>query len=129
MDIEVLIPKDGPHFDLPLSPGIKYNDLIFVSGQVPYDQQGNLVGRGDIKKQTEQTLKNVEVVLRAGGATMGDILKVNVYMKDGSQFPEMNEVYREFFKERFPARATVQTGLIARDDILIEIEALARVPK
>jgi 2-iminobutanoate/2-iminopropanoate deaminase len=129
MDIEALTPKDWRRKDLPLSPGIKYNDLIFVSGQVPRDAQGNVVGKGDIRKQTEQTLKNVEAVLRAAGATMDDVLKVNVYMKDGSQFSEMNEVYRKFFKERLPARATIQVALIAQEEILIEIEAVARVPK
>jgi len=129
MDIEALTPKEWRRKDLPLSPGIKYNDLIFISGQVPRDAQGNVVGRGDIRKQTEQTLKNVEAVLRAAGATMDDVLKVNVYMKDGSQFSEMNEVYRKFFKGRFPARATIQVALIAQEEILIEIEAVARVPK
>lgn len=129
MDIEVLIPREGPFFDLPLSPGVKYKDLIFVSGQVPYDLNGNLVGKGDIKKQTEQALKNLEAVLRAGGATLDDVLKVNVYMKEGSQFSEMNEVYRKFFKGRFPARATIQAMLISRENILVEIEAVARVPK
>ena len=68
MDIEVLIPEGGPRLDLPFSPGIKFGDLIFVSGQVPFDEKGNIVGQGDVKRQTEQTLRNLEAVLKAGGS-------------------------------------------------------------
>jgi 2-iminobutanoate/2-iminopropanoate deaminase len=128
MDIKVLVAKDAFRFDLPFSPGIKYGALIFTSGQVPYDNQGNLVGKGDIKKQTEQTLLNIEAVLKAGGATLNDVLKVNIFMRDPSQFSEMNEVYKKFFKGRFPARTTVQSNLTV-EGMLIEIEAVARVPE
>ena len=72
-------------------------------------------------------LRNLEAVLRAGGATLEDVLKVSIFMRDISQFQEMNQVYRGFFKGRFPARTTVQARL-ALEDLLIEIDAVARVP-
>ncbi len=128
MNIEVLVPKDAARFDLPFSPGIKHGDLIFTSGQVPFDIQGNLVGKGDIKKQTEQTLLNLEAVLRAGGARLNDVLKVNVYLRDPSHFKDMNEVYRKFFREPLPARTTIQSNLTV-EGMLIEIEAVAHIPK
>jgi 2-iminobutanoate/2-iminopropanoate deaminase len=128
MNIEVLVPKDAARFDLPFSPGIKYDDLIFTSGQVPFDIQGNLVGKGDIKKQTEQTLLNLEAVLRVGGARLNDVLKVNVYLREPSHFKDMNEVYRKFFREPLPARTTIQSNLTV-EGMLIEIEAVARIPK
>ncbi len=128
MNIEVLVPKDAARFDLPFSPGIKYADLIFTSGQVPFDIDGNLVGKGDIRKQTEQALLNLEAVLRAGGAKLNDVLKVNVYLRDPSHFKDMNEVYRKFFREPLPARTTIQSNLTV-EGMLIEIEAVARIPK
>ena len=128
MDIEVLIPEGGPRLGLPFSPGIKFGDLIFVSGQVPFDEKGNIVGQGDVKRQTEQTLRNLEAVLKAGGSMLDDVLKVTVYLKEISQFAAMNDVYRQFFRGRLPARTTIQARL-AFEEMLIEIEAIARVAK
>lgn len=125
MSVDVLVPKGGSTFNLPLSPGLKSDDFIFVSGQVPFDQEGNLVGKGDVKKQTEQVLKNVEAVLASGGATLGNVLKVVIYLRDVSHFQDVNEVYKKFFKGIYPARTTIGADL-ALDDMLIEIDVIAR---
>jgi len=93
-----------------------------------FDNQGDLVGKVDIKKQIEQTILNIEAVLKAAGATLGDVLKINILMRDPSHFFEMNEVYKRFFKGRSPARTTVQSNLTV-EGMLIEIEAVARVPR
>lgn len=127
MEIEVVRPQGWPDIDLPLSPALKYNGIIYVSGQVPFDQEGNIVGKGDIKKQTEQVLKNLERVVEAAGADLSDVLKVTVYIKEPSLFPQVNEVYRRFFKNRFPARTTIVADL-TYGDMLIEIDAIARSP-
>src|SRR3972149_1602367 len=121
---EIILPEQYAALNLPLSAGVKSGDLLFVSGQLALDKKGNLAGKGDVKKQTEQALRNVEEILVAGGSSLEKALKVTVYLADISQFSAMNEVYRTFFKDKYPARTTVQSKL-SRDEYLIEIDAVA----
>lgn len=121
---EIILPELYAALNLPLSAGVKSGDLLFVSGQLALDRKGNLAGKGDVKKQTEQALRNVEEILLAGGSSLEKALKVTVYLADISHFPAMNEVYRTFFRDKFPARTTVQAKL-SRDEYLIEIDAVA----
>ena len=107
----------------PYSPVVADGDLVYTAGQVGFDEQGELVA-GGIEAQTRQALENVTACLRAGGATLGDVLKVNAYLADLTAFPAFNEVYREFFEEPYPARTTV--GVALPGEILVEIEAIAR---
>lgn len=121
---EIIFPEQYTALNLPLSAGVKSGDLLFVSGQLALDKKGNLAGKGDVKKQTEQALRNVEEILLGGGSSLEKVLKVTVYLADISQFSAMNEVYRTFFRDKFPARTTVQAKL-SRDEYLIEIDAVA----
>ena len=115
---KVLAPKN------PYSQGRRAGGFLFVSGQVPFDVQGNLVGPG-IAEQTRAALQNVKAIVEAAGATLADVVKVNVYLTDLGNFAAMNEVYRTFFSEPFPARTTVQAGLLG---FLVEIDAVAALP-
>ncbi len=108
----------------PYVPGVKCGALIFTAGQVAYDRQGNVVGKGDVKAQTRQTLENLKAVLEEGGARLADVMKTTVYLADKGYFEAMNEVYREFFGDRKPARTTVEARLV-RPELLVEIEAVA----
>ena len=108
----------------PFVPGTKKGSLIFTSGQVALDQNGQLVGEGDVKSQTRQVLQNVKAVIEDGGATLADIMKTTVFLSDINDFSSMNEVYAEFFGDLKPARSTVQAPL-ARPEFLVEIEAIA----
>ena len=121
---EIIFPEQYAALNLPLSAGVKSGDLLFVSGQLALDKKGNLAGKGDVKKQTEQALRNVEEILLGGGSSLEKVLKVTVYLADISHFPAMNEAYRTFFRDKFPARTTVQAKL-SRDEYLIEIDAVA----
>src|SRR6185503_107236 len=98
--------------------------MLYVAGQGPFDAKGNLVGT-TIAEQTRQTLANVKAIVEAGGATMADVVKVNVYLTDLANFGAMNEVYATFFPEPFPTRTTVEAGLLG---FLVEIDAVAEVP-
>ncbi len=93
-----------------------------------WDATGEVVGVGDVRAQTIQTLKNVESVLNQGGATRDDVLKCNVYLKDMNDFQIMNEEFAKFFPDNPPARTTVQTPL-AEPNMLVEIEAIAYIGK
>jgi 2-iminobutanoate/2-iminopropanoate deaminase len=113
-----------PKPEYPYSPGSAGGGLVYTSGQVAWDDQGNLVGLGDPAAQTRQVLTNVESVLREGGATLDDVLKCTVYLADIRYFQAMNGVFSTFFSSRPPARTTVQAPL-AEPELLVEIEAIA----
>lgn len=108
----------------PYSQALKLNGFIFCSGQIGIDPKTGEFRSPDIKDQTEQVLENIRQVLKAGGATLDDIVKTTVYMSDLSEFTDMNDTYSRFFKKPFPARATVQVAKLPRG-AKVEIEAVA----
>ena len=111
-----------------MSQGVKVpaGNLVFVSGQVARNAQGEVVGRGDIKAQTRQTLENVRSVLEAGGATLDDVVKVTVFVTNVEEhFSRIHEVRAEFFRKDYPASTLVEVKALADKDFLIEIEAIA----
>ena len=110
----------------PYSPGAKGDGLILTAGQVAWDSSGRLVGIGDVRAQTRQTLANVVAVLAEGGATPADVLKCNVYLRDMADFQVMNEEFARVFPTDPPARTTVQ-AMLAEPAMLVEIEAVAWV--
>ena len=115
-----------PRPTYPYSPGTKGGGLVFTAGQVAWDASGKLVGIGDVRAQTVQTLKNVVAVLAEGGATPDDVLKCNVYLAEMRHFQIMNEEFARVFRRNPPARTTVQ-ALLAEPEMLVEIEAIAWV--
>jgi reactive intermediate/imine deaminase len=125
----VLRPKNlefQPRPSFPYSPGAKGGSYVFTAGQVAWDAAGEVIGLGDVRAQTVQTLNNVKSVLAEGGAGLGDVLKCTVYLKDIADFQAMNEVFASFFPADPPARTTVQ-ALLAEPEMLVEIEAIAFV--
>lgn len=129
MPREVLRPASlsfQPRPSYPYSPGAKGGRVVVTAGQVAWDEQGNLVGAGDVRAQTIQTLKNVKAVLAEAGATFDDVLKCTVFLSDIRHFQIMNAVFAETFPDKPPARTTVQAAL-AEPEMLVEIEVLAYV--
>lgn len=96
---------------LPFSPGVKFGQLVFISGQGPIDASGKVV-QGDIRAQTKLTLENFRKVVEAAGSSMRNTLQTTVYLKDLNDYSVMNEIYSTFFPEPRPARATVQAELL-----------------
>ena len=121
---KVINTEKAPKAVGPYSQGIIADNMIFVSGQIPFDPIANKMVEGSIKNQTEQCLKNVQAVLEAAGATLMDVVKCTVFLKDMNTFSEMNEKYSEFFKENPPARAAVEVARLPLD-VGVEIEAIA----
>jgi reactive intermediate/imine deaminase len=113
-----------PQRSYPYSPGTRAGHLVHTSGQVAWNADQQLVGIGDPAAQTRQVLENVTTVLEAGGATLRDVLKCNVYLADIRHFQAMNDVFAEFFGADPPARTTVEARL-ADPAMLVEIEAIA----
>jgi reactive intermediate/imine deaminase len=114
-----LSPAIGPY-----SWATRHGNLIFLAGTAGIGSDGKLVGAADIRKQTEVTLENLKVAVTAAGGGLSDIVKTTVYLGDVSDYAGMNEVYRRYFPEGPPARATLITGFVV-PGLLVEIEAIA----
>ncbi|WP_228016244.1 RidA family protein [Leptolyngbya ectocarpi] len=103
-------------------------EMVFVSGQIALDpSSGALVGEGDVATQTKQCLNNLNAVLAAAGATLANVVKTSVFLKDMNDFSTMNGVYATYFDDdTAPARACVEVARLPKD-VLVEIECIAVV--
>ena len=106
------------------SQAISYSGLVFVSGQLPLDPQtGNLVD-GGIEAQVRQTIQNVKAILDASNSNLDLVLKTNIYISDGKNWPDVNRIYAEVFGDHRPARAVIPCGAL-HYDALLEMEVIA----
>lgn len=110
----------------PYSLGVRAGSLVFTAGVVAVDSERNIVGRGDIRAQTEQTLTNLAAVLERCGATLRDVVKLTIWLRDFNDYAGMNEVYGRWFGSPEPVRACVRAELV-QPELLVEIEATAVV--
>ncbi|MEO7146478.1 MAG: RidA family protein [Terrimesophilobacter sp.] len=136
-----IMPKDMWDWPVPtpFSQGWKVSgdyDTIFVGGQISVDEQNNVIGKGDIEVQTRNVFENISKVLRDAGAEITDVVKFNTfYTFDGSGaevqefWEKMTRVRLEFFREPGPCGTAVRCSGFMLDDILIEVEAIAVIPK
>lgn len=101
--------------------------LVFISGQVPEDAYGNLVGKGDIETQTRQVLTNLKVMVEEAGGKVADIVKITIFMVEitPSSYEVVGKLRQEFFGGGYPASTMVEVNRLASPDWLIEIEAWA----
>ena len=106
----------------PYSQGIAAHGMVFASGQLPLMPDGTMAQ--GIEAQTKQSLANLRAVLGAGGATLDDVVKTTVFLKDMNDFAAMNAVYATQFTSVPPARSTVEVARLPRD-ALVEVEAIA----
>jgi 2-iminobutanoate/2-iminopropanoate deaminase len=122
---KVVLTKDAPQPIGPYSQAIKAGGFVFASGQIALDPATGKLIEGDIKAQTERVLKNLTAVLGAAGSSMDRVVRTTVFLKNISDFPAMNEVYGQFFKNEPPSRSTVGVAALPKDSLLeIDIVAL-----
>jgi len=107
---------------------VEAGPLLFLSGQVSLDADGNLVGKGDVVAQARQVFENLRVQLEANGATMADVLKVTVFVTDITTFHSLSDLRLSYFPENGPASTIVEVSNLAWPEFLIEVEAVAAVP-
>jgi enamine deaminase RidA (YjgF/YER057c/UK114 family) len=98
---------------------------IFVSGQVPKDINGNVVGKGDMHAQIEQVGENVRMCLEAAGATLADLIKTTTYVTDIDEFFKHVEIRHRYFGPALPTSTTIEVRRLAHADYMVEIEGLA----
>jgi reactive intermediate/imine deaminase len=100
---------------------------IYIAGQIALDAQGQLVGKGDLAAQTRQVFANLDVALKAAGASFANVVKTNYYMRDASQVAIVREVRSKYFTSELPASTLIEVPRLAQPDFLIEIEMIAVV--
>jgi 2-iminobutanoate/2-iminopropanoate deaminase len=105
------------------TPGLRVGEWVFVSGQGPIDPATKQFRLGSIEEETTLTLENVRSVLEAAGATLDDVVKATVHLKNIADFDRFNKVYQTFFSRPYPTRTTVQSVLGA--GISVEIDVIA----
>ena len=124
MEKSVISTNNAPAAIGPYSQAIKAGNLVFISGQIPIIPATGEILRGDIKLQTRQVLENLKNILVAAGSSLDNVAKTTVFMKDLNDYTAINDVYKEFFTNKPPARAAGQAARLPRD-VGVEIEAIA----
>ena len=126
MSKRVIRTEDAPAPVGPYSQAIAAKgELIFVAGQIPLSQTGEVIGVGDITAQTERVMTNIEAILQAAGADWHNVVKTTVFLSDLENFAALNRVYSQYFDESTaPARACVEVARLPKD-VLVEIECIA----
>ncbi|MBB4833262.1 2-iminobutanoate/2-iminopropanoate deaminase [Staphylococcus hominis] len=109
----------------PYSHAMVVNNLVFTSGQIPLDIEGNIVS-SDVKEQTKQVLENLSVVLEEAGSDLNSVVKATIFISDMNEFQQINEVYGSYFNEHQPARSCVEVSRLPKD-VKVEIELVGKV--
>ncbi len=109
--------------------GVEAGGFLYVSGMLPVDANGDLVGAGDVVRQTEQSLDNIAKVLRDAAATFDDVVRLGVYLLNMADRPAVTAVRLRYFGDARPASTLVEVSALALPGALIEIEAIALLPR
>ena len=118
-------PDLGAFMNAPVSPAVRANGFLFVSGYVPFDPETGKAVTGPIEVQARRTLENLKLTLEKAGSSLDKVVKVNIFLAEEKDFAGLNAVYREFLSEDFPARRTILANLIGGFRVEIDCIALA----
>ncbi len=127
MKIERITTDPDPYERFRLALGYRVGELLFVSGQASVDENAQLVGEGDFDAQAEQTFRNLQRVLEAGGSSLANVVKVTIFLTDMSNFEKIVELRGKWFAPPYPADTIVEVSSLAFPELMIEIEAIAVV--
>lgn len=112
----------------PYSHCVRAGDFIYVSGQGPINPASGQFELGDIRHETRLVIENIKRILEGAGASLADVVKCSVFLKDVGEFAAMNEVYASFFEANKPARTTVQ-AVMPNPPMRVEIDCVAYKPR
>ena len=127
MTLERITTSPDPYEPFLLSQGIRAGNLLFISGQAGYDDDGRVV-EGGFRAQGERAFANLERALKAGDASLRTVAKVTIFVTDMSNFGEVVELRRKYFAAPYPADSIVAVQALYTPEAMIEIEAIAEVP-
>lgn len=123
MQRSVILPAGSPPPLAPYSPGIKADNVLYVSGTLPMDSTGATVGIGDVRVQTRHVLESIRSVVEAAGGSMENIAYNMIFLKDLNDYQAMNEIYGEYFSTQPPARFCIRADLV-KPEFLVEITSI-----
>lgn len=124
MDREIINTVKAPAAIGPYSQATKYNNLVFISGQIAIQPDGTKLLSNDIGIQTKQVIENLKSILEDAGSSLDKVLKVSIFLTDMKDFDRVNQVYAEYFGTSLPARACVEVGNLPKG-ARIEMEAIS----
>ena len=120
---EIISTESAPAAIGPYSQAVRYDNLLFISGQIPLDSESGEVVEGNIEVQTRRVLENLKAILEAGGMELHHVLKCTCFLRNMEDFPAFNTIYSEYFSDILPARETVEVSRLPKD-VLVEISAI-----
>ena len=126
MDKVVIHTNEAPKAIGTYSQGIKSDNFVFTSGQIPINPKSGKLIKGDFKSEVKQVLINLNGVLKGGGSSLQQAIKLTVFLTDLSHFAQVNEIFDEFFPDNPPARSAVQVSALPMN-ARIEIDAVGHV--
>jgi len=111
----------------PWTPAVKVpaGEMLFIAGCISIDENGEVVGPGDVAAQTHQVMKNFAAAVEAAGMTMADVVKITNYLVDVRDYPEVAKVRQQYLSEPYPASTMVQVSGLLYPGLLVEIEGIA----
>lgn len=108
-----------------MSQGVRFGDVIMLAGIVAYDENGDLVGDGDAREQSDQCFRNVERYLKAAGATLDDLVEVTCYLRDVEHILDYIAARTDAFSKEHPPATTTVVAMLGRPELLVEVKATA----
>jgi 2-iminobutanoate/2-iminopropanoate deaminase len=121
---EISVTKNAPAAIGPYSQAVRAGTMLFVAGQIAIDPKTGQMNTGTDEEQVAQVLENIKAILAADGMTMDNVVSTTMFVRDLNNFTKLNAVYGTYFKDKPPARATVQAARLPRD-AAVEISAIA----
>jgi 2-iminobutanoate/2-iminopropanoate deaminase len=125
MQLQQVKTHPDPYEPYLLSQAIRAGQLLFVSGQAAYGDDGAIVGEGDFARQADQAFRNLERALKAGSSGMDRVVKVTIFLTSMAHFSSVVEMRRKWFSKPYPADTIVEVAALYSPDAMIEIEAIA----
>ena len=124
---KIISTDEAPQAIGPYSQAVKSGGLLFLSGQIPLNKQGEM-NDGDIEAKTRQVFKNIEAILTAENLSLSHVIKVNIYLVDIANFDIVNQVMSSLFAAPYPARALVEVSALPKASE-VEVEVVAEAPE
>jgi len=124
MSRKIIHTKSAPEPIGPYSQAVKFENLIFTSGQIAINPENNQLISGNVEDQTVQVLENMSAVLEAANASLDTVLKTTIFLKNMDDFVKVNTIYDRFLGGSVPARSTVEVARLPKD-VLVEIDCIA----
>ncbi|MEO5810661.1 MAG: RidA family protein [Rhodanobacter sp.] len=125
MKVTRIATDPDPYVPFRLAQGYRVGELLFISGQAAMDESGQLVGIGNFDAQAEQVFTNLDRVLRAGGSSLANVIKVTIFLRDMSNLGKIVDLRERYFTAPYPADTIVEVSSLFSPDALLEIEAIA----